>query len=99
MRALPRTGALVAVGVAVLAAAVLVIGRGGGDQPPAPAGPAGLDWVRPPVDPALDYRDPTAVCLRFADTVYRRDTRTDSGPQAAYRRAMAYLTGELAAAV
>jgi hypothetical protein len=99
MRALSRAGAMVALGVAAIAAIVLVVGPGGGDQPPAPAGRAGSVWVRPPVDPTLDYRDPTAVCLRFADTVYRRDARTDSGPPAAYRRAMAYLTGELAAAV
>lgn len=99
MRALPRTAAIVALGVAVLAAVVLLVAPGDDDQLPAPAGPTRLDWVHPPDDPTVDYRDPTAVCLRFADTVYRRDARTDSGPQAAYRRAMAYLTIELAAAV
>jgi hypothetical protein len=99
MRALPRTAVPVAVGVAVLAAVVLVVDPGGDDSPPAPASPTGPSLVRPPIDPNLDYRDATAVCLRFADTIHRRDARTDSGPQAAYRRAMAYLTGELATAV
>jgi hypothetical protein len=39
------------------------------------------------------------VCLRFAAAVYRRDTRTDTSAQDAYRRAMAYTTAALAAAV
>ena len=94
-----RTGAVVALGVAVLAAAGLVVGGNGGDEPPAPADRTAVQSVSPPVDPDQDYTDPTAVCLSFADTVHRHDTRTDTSAQAAYRRAMAYATAELAAAV
>ena len=101
MRALPRVGAMVALAVAVAAAAVLVLvaGRSPGGEPTGAASPSVLRSVSPPTDPGLDYRDPTAVCLRFADAVYRRDARADASPQAAYRRAMAYLTGELAGEV
>jgi len=94
---------MVALTVAVAAAAVLVFvgGRSRGDEPTTAgtASPTVLASVSPPPDLGLDYRDPTAVCLRFAAAVYQRDTRTDASPQAAYRRAMAYTTGELAAAV
>lgn len=108
MRALPRPGAawlaVAAVAAAGIAVAVLAVASDVGSTPsdtapvdsptrPAPAA------VSPPTDVGLDYRDPSAVCLRFADAVYRRDTRTDPGPQAAYRRATAYLTAELAAAI
>lgn len=99
MRALPHTGAAVALGVAVLAAVGLVVGGNGGDEPPTPADRTAVPSVSPPVDPDQDYTDPTAVCLSFADTVHRHDTRTDTSAQAAYRRAMAYATAELAAAV
>lgn len=97
MRATPRTAATV-LAVAVLAAAVLVAGTSD-DQPPAPAGPIRLWPVSPPTESGMDYGDPTTVCVRFADAVHRRDTRTDAGPTDAYRRAMAYATGDLAAAV
>jgi len=106
MRALPRPGAawIAFAGVAAAGATVAVFAAAGsfGGAPAAPGdavGPARPPAADPPTDSGLDYRDPTAVCLRFADAVYRRDTRTDAGPQAAYRRAAAYLTGELAAAV
>jgi hypothetical protein len=108
MRALPRPGvawlAVAAVAAAGIAVAVLAVASDGGGAP-AGAGPTGSPTrpvpaaVSPPTDPGLDYRDPSAVCVRFADAVYRRDTRTDPSPQAAYRRATAYLTAELAAAV
>ena len=105
MRALPRPGAawLAVAGVAAAGIAVAVLAVAGDNAPavsdlPAGTGPTGAS-VSPPSDPGLDYHDPTAVCLRFADAVYRRDTRTDTSAQAAYRRAAAYLTPELAAAV
>jgi hypothetical protein len=100
MRALPRMGAT-ATAVAVAAALVLLLRPAGCDRQPsavnAEATPA--PSVSPPTDPSTDYRDPTTVCLRFAAAVYRRDAGTDPSAQAAYRRAMAYATGRLAAAV
>jgi len=102
MAAFPRAGAMLALAVAVAAAVPLVVSGPGcsGEQSHAGiASPTVPALVNPPVDPGLDYRDPTAVCLRFADAVYRRDTRTDTSPQTAYRRAMSYVTGELAGAV
>lgn len=99
MRALPRTGAAAAA-VAITASAVLLLWPSGGqDQPAAPGAASARPSVSPPTDPGTDYRDPAAVCLRFAAAVYRRDTAADASAQAAYRRAMAYATGELATAV
>ncbi|GLI00912.1 hypothetical protein [Phytohabitans aurantiacus] len=98
MRAMPRVAAMVALCVAVLAAAGLVLGGRGADSSVPPERTLAAS-VSPPTDPATDYREPTAVCLAFAGAVYRRDTRIDTGAQDAYRRAMAYATGELAAAV
>ncbi len=106
VRAMPRPGvawlAVAGVAAAGITVAVVAVAANRGDTPvdgDRAGRPAAWPSVSPPTDPTLDYRDPTAVCLRFADAVYRRDTRTDTGPQAAYRRATAYTTGDLAAAV
>lgn len=102
MRALDRTRAGRMVAMTAAVAMSMLAGCG---NPPRSSLPAPTDTVAPlpsvsaPTDPRADYRDPTAVCLRFAAAVYRRDTRTDRSAQDAYRRATAYATAELAAAV
>ena len=86
---------------AVLALTIAVCAVAGctrADPGPPPQQEA-VRFPKPPVDATTDYRNPAEVCLRFAAAVYRRDTTTDSGPGDAYRRAAAYMTGELAAAV
>ncbi|MEN3308872.1 MAG: hypothetical protein V7603_5074 [Micromonosporaceae bacterium] len=99
MRALPRTG-VAATTVAVTAAMVLLLWpTGGRDQPAVHGAASARPSVSPPTDPNTDYRNPGAVCLRFAAAVYRRDTAADPSAQTAYRRAMAYATGELATAL
>jgi hypothetical protein len=61
--------------------------------------PEPIAVVAAPTQPGVDYTDPATVCVRFADAVYRHDTRTDTDAQAAYRRAAAYVTAELATVI
>lgn len=76
-----------------------VRGAGAGAGGPSTVGSPTRPAADPPVDPNVDYADPTTVCLHFATAIHRHDTRTDAGPSTAYRHAMAYATTELVTAL
>jgi hypothetical protein len=87
---------LPAVGCAVVGVAVLA-------SRPTAGGPGPVTVASSPspaaADPAVDYRDPAAVCGAFVRALYARDTATDSGPADAYRRAAAYADARYAQAI
>ncbi len=78
-------------------------GCGPAARPPSPPAPwpssPSAPWPASlPPDAGRDEPDPSAVCARFTDAVFRADTVADAGPADAYRRAAAYTTAQLAAA-
>lgn len=100
-----RLGLLAAAAGGITAVAVLAVlaGSPGSSDPPEGApgpafgsttGPAGA--VAP--DPDVDLRDAEQVCAAFAAALFTV-TEGDGWPYDAYRRAAAYTTGELAAAM
>src|SRR3954469_19375524 len=103
----PATHSLTALGllVTVTVSTAILGGWTSAHRPPRsePAAsntsPAPIAPVAAPTQPGFDYTNPAMVCVRFADAVYRRDTRTDRDPQAGYRRAAAYVTAELATVI
>jgi hypothetical protein len=90
---------LVAAGVAAAIAVTLPDRRAparSGD-PAAPAGTALRSVPAPGHE--VDLGDPAAVCEAFAAALFTIDSATDADPAAAHRRAAAYATSRLAAAL
>jgi hypothetical protein len=97
--------AVVVAAASVTVAAVLAAGTASTrstltPSPPAVAPPS----MQPPstqppaaADPEVDLGEPAAVCDAFAAALFTLDTAADTGPGAAYRRAAAYATTQLAA--
>lgn len=63
----------------------LAAGCSGGPEQ-APATTPSATTTGPPVDGAVDYEDPGAVCGAFARAVYVRDTTVDRSPADSYLR-------------
>jgi len=93
--------------LAGLLAAAAAVGAVAVRLPDRPA-PAPPDGAMAPAVPALvpaapgsevNLADPAAVCQAFAAALFTLDTAVDDSPAAAYRRAAAYTTPELAAAL
>jgi hypothetical protein len=90
---------LVAAGVAAAIAVTLpdrqAPGPSGGPTPPAGTATPSV----PAPGHEVDLGDPAAVCEAFAVALFIVDSATDASPAAAYRRAAAYTTLELAVAL
>lgn len=98
LRGVVRFGVLV--GLAVVAAAfavTVVLPTGTAPQPPAASPSPGPTWAPASPDPAVDLRDADAVCRGFAAALFT--TAAIDGPHDPYRRAAAYTTTGLAAAL
>jgi hypothetical protein len=70
-------------------------GPSGGQTPPAGTATPSV----PAPGHEVDLGDPAAVCEAFAVALFTIDSATDASPAAAYRRAAAYTTSRLAAAL